>query len=120
MFAISSAIVASVLVVVLLVQNLNWARENSSCDYLLLSVDSGKCVGYSFVVNKPITKGSSFLDFQFVGFAVIMVGLLWESRHRICDAFKPMSRWIEAKKAIYVFSGLHSLAGTISIEPLAP
>jgi 4-amino-4-deoxy-L-arabinose transferase-like glycosyltransferase len=62
--------------------NIFYAYTFSKWNYLLLRVEMDKNTGYSFFNPTPIGKNSLLLGIQYLGFALILFGLVWASRHK--------------------------------------
>jgi len=95
--------------------NIYYTHQLSTLGYLLFRVEMGKNVGYSLTNPNPIGKGSLLMNIQYLGFAIVLSGLVWAGRHKLYDffntsshelyhffdnLFKPMRRWIEEKNAL--------------------
>lgn len=96
----SVAFVGLVLLAVAMLLNMNQVHQLSTWDYLLFRVEMDKTVGYSFVNPSPTGKQSLLMNIQYLGFAFVLSGLVWASRHNLVESFTPMRNWIELKNAL--------------------
>jgi 4-amino-4-deoxy-L-arabinose transferase-like glycosyltransferase len=102
------------LVAAAIFSNIYYTHQFSTLSYLIFRVEPGKNVGYSLTNTNP-TGNSPLIDIQYFGFAIVLSGLVWASRHKLYDyfntsrhelynffynLFKPMRRWIEEKNAL--------------------
>ena len=62
---------------------MNSVHHFSVSDYLLFRVELDKDIGYSFVNSTPIGKDSYQTSFQYIGFALVLAGLVWVSRDKL-------------------------------------
>ena len=63
--------------------NMYYAHQFSTWDFLLFRVETGKNVGYSLFNPNPIGKYSLLMGIQYLGFAIVLSGLMWASRHEL-------------------------------------
>ena len=84
------SIVGFFLVAMALVANMATARELASTSYLIFRVQPNIDFGYAFHVDSPISQDSILFTFQFIGFLVVLSGLLWIGRKYIEDLFRLM------------------------------
>jgi uncharacterized membrane protein len=84
----SVALVGLILLVVSMFLNMNYVHQFSTADHLLFRVERDSNVGYSFVNSLPIDKNSLLMNIQYLGFAFVLSGLVWASRHKLVEAFK--------------------------------
>jgi hypothetical protein len=84
------SIVGFFLVAMALVANMATARELASTSYLIFRVQPDIDFGYAFHVDSPISQDSILFTFQFIGFLVVLSGLLWIGRKYIKDFFRLM------------------------------
>ncbi len=77
--------------------NFIYANMLSTSDYLLFRVTMNQAVGYSLFNYTPIANGSLLMNIQYVGYAVLLSGLLWASRNKLYGLFKPVHRRIQGK-----------------------
>jgi hypothetical protein len=79
-----------------IIANMVCARELTSASYLIFRVQSNIDFGYAFHVESSIGQGNILFTFQFIGFLVVLSGLLWASRKYIIyfvwDLFRQMRR----------------------------
>ncbi len=102
------------LVAAAIFSNIYYTHQFSTLSYLIFRVEPGKNVGYSLTNTNPIGN-SPLIAIQYFGFAIVLSGLMWASRHKLYDyfntsrhelynffynLFKPMRRWIEEKNAV--------------------
>jgi 4-amino-4-deoxy-L-arabinose transferase-like glycosyltransferase len=66
-----------------IIANMVTARELTSASYLIFRVQSNIDFGYAFHVESPIGQGNILFTVQFIGFLVVLSGLLWASRKLI-------------------------------------
>ncbi len=79
----SSAVFAGLLLLVApIVANMYYAHQLSLSAYLLFRVEPDKLIGYSFFNYFPTTPDSPLLYVQYLGFAFVLSGLLWASKHK--------------------------------------
>jgi hypothetical protein len=57
-------------------------------------------VGYSFDAS-PTSQNSLLMALQYLGFTLVLSGLLWVGRRFVLDLFQPMKSSIEAKTIIH-------------------
>jgi len=103
---ISAVIIASaILLVATVIIDFASAYFLSLSDYLLFEMRMGQQVGYSLFNYTPISQNSFLFNIQYAGYAVLLSGLLWLSRHKLNNFFnelsKPKHRWIEEKSSSY-------------------
>ncbi|MCW4007816.1 MAG: glycosyltransferase family 39 protein [Candidatus Bathyarchaeota archaeon] len=67
--------------------NMHYINYLSTTDHLVFKVDTSRNAGYSFVNSSPATGGFP-IAIQYLGFAFLVSGLVWASRHEISAAFK--------------------------------
>lgn len=83
--------------------NFYYANQLSTSDYLVLRVRMEAGTGYSFFNYAPIHAGSMQMNLQYLGFMIVISGLLFAIRNDLSrffsKLFQPMHRWIETKKA---------------------
>jgi Dolichyl-phosphate-mannose-protein mannosyltransferase len=93
----SLALAGLILVPASLFYNMHFVNLFSNVDYLIFRVQPGVNVGYS-IFNLTPTDGNSVLtSIQFAGFAIMLSGLFWISRHKI-GAFQKLCRNKKLKK----------------------
>jgi 4-amino-4-deoxy-L-arabinose transferase-like glycosyltransferase len=79
--------------------NLLYAGMLSTSDYLLFRVEPNIDLGYSLFNPTPTGEQSPLMSIQYLGFAVVLSGLVWASRHTLVGLFKPRGQ-IETKDAL--------------------
>ncbi|MGZ4850071.1 MAG: ArnT family glycosyltransferase [Candidatus Bathyarchaeia archaeon] len=89
--------IATLLLVGTILTSVSSALQLSLSDYLLFKANIDQDVGYSLFNHAPISQTSLLMNLQYVGFTVLLSGLLWMSRRKLAVIFKQMNRWIEAK-----------------------
>jgi uncharacterized membrane protein len=87
------------LLVATIVVNMWYANLLSTSDYLLFRVEPNMDLGYSLFNSTPTGEQSPLMVIQYFGFAVMLSGLLWASRHTLVGLFKPRGE-IETKDAL--------------------
>ena len=78
------------------------AHHLSTSDFLLFRVRLDQLIGYFLLNYAPISQNSLLLTVQYIGFAVLLSGLLWASRHKLRSFFaslKPAQSLNETKNA---------------------
>ena len=78
------------------------AHHLSTSDFLLFRVRLDQLIGYFLLNYAPINQDSLLLSVQYLGFAVLLSGLLWASRHKLRSFFaslKPAQSLNETKNA---------------------
>jgi hypothetical protein len=86
------SIAGLILVPASILYNMRFVALFSSVDYLIFRVQPGINVGYS-IFNSAPTSGNPFqTSIQFLGFAFILSGLLWISKHKLCLFEKLLKR----------------------------
>ena len=63
--------------------NMYYAHQFSTWPYLLFRVEMGKNLGYSLFNSTPIDRYSVEVGVQHLGFAFMISGILWASRHKL-------------------------------------
>ena len=79
----SVVVVGLVLLAVAMFLNMNWVNEYATWDHWLFKVEWNQNVGYAFLNPDPISKGSSLMGVQYLGFAVVLSGLVWAGRKKL-------------------------------------
>jgi len=102
LFSIAS--VGLVLLAASMLLNMNFVNQNSTGEYWLFRVERNQYVGYSFINSAPIEENSLLMSVQYLGFAFVLSGLVWASRHKLAGflhgLLKRVRLWIEAKNAL--------------------
>ena len=78
-----AALAGLVLLVASILFNMYFAHAFSTWDYLLFRVERNVNVGYSLFNPSPIGKCSFLMSLQYLGFAFVLSGLVWASRHKL-------------------------------------
>ncbi len=98
----SVTIVGLVLLAAALLINMNFVNYYSTWDHWIFKVDPNG--GYAFLNPNPLGEGSFMMGVQYLGFAVVLSGLVYASRHKlygfIRGFFKRIRRWIETKNSL--------------------
>ena len=79
----SVALVGLFLLAISIFVNIFFANFISRWDYLLFRVEMDKNFGYSLFNPKPIDKNDPLMVIQYLGFALVLSGLVWACRHKI-------------------------------------
>jgi len=80
--------------------SMNMAHQLSTTGYLLYRVTMDQDVGYTILNPAVISQNSFLMNSQYLGFAILLSGLLWAGRHKLVQAFKPMKQSINEKRAL--------------------
>lgn len=83
-----------------LVVNILYANLLSTSDYLLFRMEQNVDVGYSLFNPTPIDAHSSLMTLQYLGFAVVLSGLVWASRHTFVSLLRRLHNGIETEDAL--------------------
>jgi hypothetical protein len=83
-------IISALLIATTVIINILYAYYLSISHYLLFRVQMNQNLGYSFFNYTPIRQGSLLMNVQYAGFAVLLSGLLWASRHKLYGLLKPV------------------------------
>jgi len=92
LFLVSSALLA----------NMTTAQKLATASYLIFRVQPNIDFGYAFHVDSPINQNNVLLTVQFLGFLVLLSGLLWAGRKYIVDFFRHLFR--STRKAFFLSS----------------
>jgi len=85
---IFTTVIAGVLLLAITIYaNFVSAHHLSMSDYLLFRVRMDQIVGYSLLNSSPINQDSFLMGLQYLGFAFVLSGLLWASRHKLHGIF---------------------------------
>ncbi len=91
-----ASVIGLSLVALALLTNMAAARQLASVSYLIFRVQPNIDFGYAFHVDSPISQDSFLFVVQFIGFLVMLSGLLWAGRKYIViflvDLFRLMRR----------------------------
>ena len=68
--------------------NMNYVHLFSTWNYLLFKVEPHVNLGYSLFNDAPIGVTSLLMSVQYFGYAFLLSGLVWVSRHRISSLIK--------------------------------
>jgi 4-amino-4-deoxy-L-arabinose transferase-like glycosyltransferase len=102
LFSIAS--VGLVLLAASMLLNMNFLNQQSTGDHWLFKVERNQEIGYSFINFTPLDQNSPLMSIQYLGFAFVLSGLVWASRHKLASflhgLFKRIRLWIEAKNAL--------------------
>jgi 4-amino-4-deoxy-L-arabinose transferase-like glycosyltransferase len=102
LFSIAS--VGLVLLAASMLLNMNFLNQQSTGDHWLFKVERNQEIGYSFINSTPLDQNSPLMSVQYLGFAFVLSGLVWASRHKLAGflhgLFKRVRLWIEAKNAL--------------------
>lgn len=102
LFSIAS--VGLVLLAASMLLNMNFLNQQSTGDHWLFKVERNQEIGYSFINSTPLDQNSPLMSIQYLGFAFVLSGLVWASRHKLAGflhgLFKRVRLWIEAKNAL--------------------
>jgi 4-amino-4-deoxy-L-arabinose transferase-like glycosyltransferase len=75
-----------------LISSMFYTNALSTRDYLQYRVEPQVNYGYALSTTTPLTASSSLITFQYLGFAVVLsgllLGLLWTCRHKLQRLFK--------------------------------
>ena len=94
---------AAILLGLTFLADLNSARWLAGSGYLIFRANLDQTVGYSLYNHTPAAANSLLMYTQYVGYAVLLSGLLWVARRLIYRflawSFRPMRTWIQEKLA---------------------
>jgi 4-amino-4-deoxy-L-arabinose transferase-like glycosyltransferase len=79
----SVAVVGLIFLVAAMFLNVNWVNEYSTWDHWLFKVESDQNIGFALLNPNPISKGSPMMGIQYLGFAIVLSGLLWAGRKKL-------------------------------------
>jgi hypothetical protein len=85
---LSVVFVGLVLLGATLFVNFCYAHLLSMADYLLFNVEPNVVLGYSLFSPTPTGMHSLLMYIQYLGFAIVLSGLLWSGRYAIVGLFK--------------------------------
>ncbi len=71
--------------------NMSYVNLFSTWTYLLFKADSNLKVGYSFFSDTPIGLNNILFNFQYLGYALMISGIVWLSRHKISSLLKTVN-----------------------------
>ena len=78
--------------------NMYYAHMFSTWDYLLFRVEKNVNLGYSLFNPLPIAKYGFQIGLQYLGFAFVLSGLIWASKHKLGLLLSLVGRQISIKK----------------------
>ncbi len=81
-----------------LIMNMNNANQLSMTSFLFFQTQANQNVGYSFDAS-PTSQNTLLMAAQYLGFVLVLSGLMWASRRFIFALFRPMFQNIEEKRA---------------------
>jgi len=76
-----------------------FANFLSRWNYLLFRVEMDKNVGYSLFNPTPIGENSLLMGVQYLGFAFVLSGLVWASRHKLLGLLKLVVAKLQPRNA---------------------
>jgi hypothetical protein len=85
----SLATAAIVLLAASLISSMYYTNAIFPRDYLQFRVERNVDYGYALLNPTPPVAGSTLVALQYLGFAMVLFGLLWASRHRLTRLIKP-------------------------------
>ena len=91
--AYAAVVIGLFVLVEALLANIFYAYTFSKWDYLLLRVEMDKNLGYTFFNPTPIGTNNLLLSMQYLGFILVLFGLVWASRHK----FARLLTWTRSK-----------------------
>ncbi len=83
---------AIILLVASLLSSMYYVNAISTRDYLQYRVEPQVDYGYALLNPTPLTTGSPLMALQYLGFVVVLSGLLWASRHKLKWFFQQGSK----------------------------
>ena len=83
LFLYLSASAAIILLATSLFSSMTHINAQSTRDYLQFRVEPQVDYGYALLNPSPLTAGSPLMAIQFLGFAIVLSGLLWASRRKL-------------------------------------
>jgi 4-amino-4-deoxy-L-arabinose transferase-like glycosyltransferase len=84
---LSVGIIGLFLIASALLANIATAQKLATTSYLIFRVQPNIDFGYAFHVESPITENNILFTVQFLGFLVLLSGLLWAGRKYIVSFF---------------------------------
>jgi hypothetical protein len=64
------------------------ANKLSTSNFLLFRVTMNQSIGYTFHNYTPTNESRLLMNFQYLGFTILLSGFLWLNRHRLHNFFK--------------------------------
>jgi hypothetical protein len=84
----SVATAAMILLTASLISSIYYTNALSPRDYLQFRVERDVDYGYALLNPTPTVDGSPLMTLQYLGFAMVLFGLLWARRHRLTRLIK--------------------------------
>jgi uncharacterized membrane protein len=81
----SVASVGLVLLAASMLLNMNFLNQHSTADHWLFKVERNQDIGYSFINSTPLDENSPLMSIQYLGFAFVLSGLVWASKHKLAS-----------------------------------
>ncbi len=78
-----AASTAIILLVASLISSMYYTNSLSTRDYLQYRVEPQVNYGYAFLNPTPLTVGSPLMALQYLGYAIVLSGLLWAFRYEL-------------------------------------
>ncbi|MCW3996119.1 MAG: glycosyltransferase family 39 protein [Candidatus Bathyarchaeota archaeon] len=97
MFIILSA-AGIILLAVAIFSNINFVHQMSTHSYVVFEVKLGTNFGYSLFNRFPITQNSPVMHLQYVGFTLVLGGLLSVGGCRLLFSLQSISRWMKKSR----------------------
>ena len=85
------------LVTTTLLANMATAQKLATASYMIFRVQPNIDFGYAFHVDSPINQNNILLTVQFLGFLVLLSGLLWAARKYVLNFFGHLLRPMRSK-----------------------
>jgi 4-amino-4-deoxy-L-arabinose transferase-like glycosyltransferase len=99
---LSIVLISITLLAAAIILNMKWVNQYSTWDHWLFKVESDG--GYAFLNYNPISEGSFMINIQYLGFAFVLSGIIWQCRRRLRDflygLYGRVRLWIETKNAL--------------------
>ncbi len=93
----SVALVGLLLLTAAIFVSMCFANFISRWNYLLFRVEMDKDMGYSLFNPTPTGEHSLLMNMQYLGFAFVLSGLVWASRHKLVGLLKSVRHWLETR-----------------------
>ena len=94
-----TGILGLVLVATTLISLMSDARTLATAYYLIFRVQPNLDVGYSFYIADPLSPSDPLIVVEFIGFIVVLTGLIWASRLYVVSTFRAIRRLMVASVA---------------------
>lgn len=91
------SIIGIVLLVTPIVANIYTTRQLTTASFLIFRVEPNQDIGYSFHITEPLSQNDPLLSLQFIGFMIVISGILWASKHFIAEHIRPLWHYIREK-----------------------